>query len=111
MSKILQRQLKAIVKLKESITEASAQLRDMKGELARQENDVYNALLAGIKVEAGPFTASIEERLPACRPPWKEVYLGHMAELHGQSPKAVEEQVRQLYPPEVERVLVVGKKS
>lgn len=111
MPKVLQRELRAIVKLKVDISEAKQNVRELEAELAAAEKVAHNALVAGAKVEPGPFTATIEEQQAACRPPWKEVYLGHMAELHGKSPKAVEEEVRGLYPGEVKRVLVVGKKS
>lgn len=82
-------------------------LRDEEAKLAQAEAVVVAKLQAGATCEARLLTATLEERLGACRPPWKDVYLQHMA-THGVAPELAEQAARDAHPPKTDIILAIG---
>jgi hypothetical protein len=110
---ITQRQLRNIIRLKDTVTEAKSALKAHEAELSALEHAVTTAMKSeeGYRVESGKYSAVLEERDGQCRPPWKDVYLEHFVKEHDTTAKAEEQRIRDLYPAEKSEVLVVGERK
>ena len=82
---------------------------------AKAEEDVLKeTLIARLEAGAlvsGKYTASIGVKTGACRPKWKDEYIGHFEAEHGEDSASVEDRIRAKYPVSAETVLLLGVKS
>lgn len=102
--------LEMIMRKREQVRNAKAELRKIEADLETREKDVMTKLRGGAECE-GKLVASIEVEPGQCRPPWKDLYLNHMVSQHEKAPKAVEEEARALYPAQDSESLAVGWKK
>jgi hypothetical protein len=104
---IKQSELEGILRKRAALADAKAALKKVEADLQARETAVYNQLKEGA-ICKGKLVASIEATVGDCRPPWKDLYIGHMVAKHKMAPKAAEEEMRSKYPGKPGEQLAVG---
>lgn len=81
-------------------------LKDAEERLKGQEQDLIMRLDNGAKV-IGALHAEARTEVGQCRPEWKDAYLTHMENFHGQSRETTETALRGITPIPEKRVLLI----
>jgi hypothetical protein len=105
---IAQTRITDLVLREEELKDLRRKIKTLESEIATARLTLFADLESGVRVEAGRYTLSLENKEGASRPPWKEIYLEHFVKEHNQSRKEAENNARLMYPGETERVLIVG---
>lgn len=108
IEKITQRRLLAAVKLKNKISDAEEELEKLRAELSDEYTVLMGLLENKVPIEPGKLSVTIETTTGAVRPPWKDIHVKHMTEEHGADKTALEQGLRELYPGETKRRVVIG---
>jgi hypothetical protein len=108
---VTQKEISLLSKSRLHTATLAADLRKVEAEESALAKAMMNKLLEGADVEPGEYTASIEMKEGAVRPPWKDLYIDHMTVTHSLAPKAVEEEARGKFPAEKSPRLVIGVKA
>jgi len=82
------------------------QLREAEESLKGQEQDLIMRLDAGARV-VGALHAEARTEVGQCRPEWKDAYLTHMENFHGQSRETTETALRGITTIPEKRVLLI----
>lgn len=102
--------LELIMRKREQVKAAKAEVSKLEADLATHEKNVMIKLRGGAECE-GRLVASIEVKTGQCRPPWKDIYVNHMVSEHQKAAEAVEEDARSRYPAGENESLAVGFKK
>jgi hypothetical protein len=91
------------------LAEARKKVRELEAATEQREANLIAALKAGAVVD-GNRTAVVETVTGPSRPKWKEAYVEHFQEEHGETQEAIELRLQKKYPGKECEVLVVGVK-
>lgn len=105
---ILQTRITDLVLREEEIKDLRRKIRALESEISTARLTIFSDLEAGFQAEPGRYTISVEARDGQSRPPWKDLYLDHFVSAHDISKKQAENDAREAYPGEVDKVLVIG---
>jgi hypothetical protein len=100
-------ELQRVRELRMKLEAAKATVNQAERDLATAEDDVMRRLRAGAQIR-GKLTAIVTEVSGRRSPPWKELYIDHMAAAHAASRDALYETVLGDYPAKLKEVLVIG---
>lgn len=104
---IKENELADILTTRMEVQQARQRTRELEARLEQLEHGVVGRLLRGCPI-VGSLVATIEQKLGACRPAWKNIHLDHMATRHGVVAAQVEAEAQAAYPAESRDVLVIG---
>lgn len=99
--------LLAVLTLREQQKKLAAELKKVKDALEKNEGVLISALKAGAVAE-GALSASVDVKIGAVRPSWKDEYIGHMVTNHGLTEAGAEAEVRERTDPSMSEVLVIA---
>jgi hypothetical protein len=87
---VTEAELLAVEAQRSHVANLKNQLANSERALAELEADVVAKLEAGFQVRSKHLSAGLEASVGARRPEWKDLYLEHMEDVHGE-PRLVEE--------------------
>ncbi len=106
-NKITTADIREILSTREAVAAARKSLRLIEANLGSLEKNLINLLRVGVAVDSKTYEAIIAMEEGVCRPPWKDEYLDHMAEVHFVLRAPAEELVRERHPAEKREVLSI----